>query len=372
VSSASVTAGPARVPFNDLSRGHRELQGELEDAARGVVERGDFILGSEVATFEEEFAGFVGAEHCVGVGSGTAALLLALLAVGVEPGGAVVLPANTYIATALAVRQAGATPRFVDCHVETGAIDIDAAREASAGAAALMPVHMYGHASDMEGIAAISAERGIPVIEDAAQAHGASDTTGSCGTLSDAAGFSFYPGKNLGALGDAGAVTTGSGEIEQRLRRLRHLGQKGKNVHVELGWNERLDTIQAAFLRVKLRHLQQANERRREVAARYLDALPQPYSAIVPREGTVSSWHLFPVLHPERDRVREALAEQGIDTGIHYPVACPHHSVLQLDHTPGSFPNAERIAAESLTLPMFGEMTDEEADRVLEALDRSS
>jgi dTDP-4-amino-4,6-dideoxygalactose transaminase len=364
------------IPLVDLHAQFEEIRPEVDAAIRRVLERGDFILGREVGEFEKAFAGFIGTRHCVGVASGTDALFLALKALGCGAGDKVLIPANTFIATALAVSYAGATPVLVDVDPETYTIDVEAARRAlSAGVKAIMPVHLYGQPADMERVLAFAEEKGLLVIEDAAQAHGAVHCSGRCGTLGRAAGFSFYPGKNLGAYGDGGAICTDDEGLAGRLRELRNWGSTVKYVHPVQGFNTRLDTVQAAILLVKLARLARWNEQRRQVASWYREALgPLRDEVGLPGEApwTVEHvYHLFVVemLRADRDEVLAKLHKDGVGAGIHYPT--PIHlqgAYAELGQGPGSFPVTEKAAGRILSLPLYPEMTREQVEKVSRAL----
>jgi dTDP-4-amino-4,6-dideoxygalactose transaminase len=355
------------VPFVDLRRQHAPIAAELRRAVDRVIERGDFVLGEEVERFEGEFADHVGAGECAGVASGTAALHLALRALGVGPGDEVVVPGHTFAATALAVVHAGAEPVFCDVSETTGLID-PAAAEAACGprTAAIVPVHLYGRVCDMGALLALAERRGIAIVEDAAQAHGASLDGRMAGSFGAAAAFSFYPSKNLGALGDGGAVCTSDPGLARRVRELRNLGQREKGLHAAAGLNERLDTLQAAALRVKLPHLTEWNRQRAAAADSYAERLPAHARTIPSREGAVDVHHLFPVRLPDRDAARERLARAGVATGLHYTPPA-HRQPAFADGAP-ALPNAEAWAAEELSLPMFPGIRDDEVARVCEAL----
>ena len=359
------------VPFVGLSRQHAALSAELSAAFERVVRTDAFILGGEVEAFEREFADYSRAEQCVGVASGTAALTLALVGAGVGAGDEVVVPAHTFIASALGVLHAGATPVFCDVQPDTGLIDA-ASAEAVVGprTAAIVAVHLYGQACDMKAINAVGRRHGLFVLEDAAQAHGAECGGERVGSLGDAAAFSFYPSKNLGALGDGGAVCSGDAKFAERVRELRHLGQRGKGEHVLVGYNERLDGLQAALLRVKLPHLDKWNAARQTHAARLREALPRELVLLAERSGSPCVYHLFPVRHPERDRLAELLRGEGLQVGLHYSPAMHRHAAfadLPPESRPIELPHAEAWAAEELSLPMFAELSEAEVDRVIEA-----
>ena len=360
--------GPAELPFLDLGAMHAELRPRLDTAYARVVDSNWLILGREVEAFEREFAEYCGARHCIGVANGLDALFITLKAMGIGTGDEVIVPSNTYIATWLAVSYAGATPVPVEPDLRT--YNIDPARIEAAitpATRAIMPVHLYGQPADMDPITAIARKHNLKVVEDAAQAHGARYKGRRTGTLGDAAGFSFYPGKNLGALGDGGAVVTSDDSLADRLRVLRNYGSRVKYHNEVKGFNSRLDELQAAFLREKLVLLDNWNERRSGVAARYLEGLANsglvlPY---VP-EWAQPVWHLFVVRHPERNRLQAQLGELGIGTMIHYPIP-PHlqpaYSELELKR--GDFPVAERIHDEVLSLPMWPQMDESIKRRVI-------
>jgi dTDP-4-amino-4,6-dideoxygalactose transaminase len=361
----------SRIPFLDVPAAYMELQKELHAAARRVMASGQFILGPEVTAFEEEFAAYCGTRHAVGVGSGLDALRLILLAHDVGPGDAVIVPSNTFIATWLAVSQTGARPLPVE--PEPGTHNITVAAVAAAitpSTKAIMPVHLYGQPADMDGLLGLGRDRGIPVIEDAAQAHGARYRGRRAGALGDAAGFSFYPVKNLGALGDGGAVTTDDHALAERVRFLRNYGSRVKYEHDVPGLNSRLDSLQAAFLRIKLRHLDVWNERRRALATRYMKRLAGVGELVLPTvaEWADPVWHLFVVRHPQRDELQARLGEAGVDTIIHYPIP-PHLSGAYAAGFHGTrLPIAERLADEVLSLPIGPHLPLQDADRVSETV----
>ena len=364
------------VPFVDLPLQQRQLKAELEPAIGEVLSKCNFVLGQEVATFEREFSAFVGAKHCVGVGSGTDALQLILRALGIGSGDEVITVANTFIATVEAITYVGATPVLVDCAPDTYLIDADAIERAvTQRTRAIIPVHLYGQPVDIDPILAIAAKYNIKVVEDAAQAHGAAWKDGrKCGMVGVAAGFSFYPGKNLGAYGDGGAITTSDDEIAGHLRLLRNWGSEVKYFHQIKGFNSRLDTIQAAVLGVKLKHLERWNAARNSIAKRYRQRLSNLPSVVLPKEAPWCGrhiYHLFVVRLPDHDRdtVARELGERGVQTGIHYPR--PVHlqkAYADLEQGPGSFPHAEEACRQILSLPIFPEMTVEQADHVASTL----
>lgn len=363
---------PLKIPFLDLAATHESLREELEDAIRAVISGGIFVGGPFVEVFEREFAAFCACEHAAGVGSGTEALWLALLACGVGPGDEVVTVPSTFIATAEAISYCGAKPVFVD--VEERSRTMDPARLEAAitpKTRAVVPVHLFGQPADMDPILAIARERRIFVIEDACQAHGAEYKGRRAGSMGDAGCFSFYPGKNLGALGEAGAVVTNNSELARRVRMLRDHGQARKYHHTFVGWNSRMDGIQAAVLRVKLKRLEEWNAARRRNAAFYNDLLAGEEGVATPVEAPYARhvYHLYAPRVPHRDRLIAALAEEGIECGIHYPV--PLHlqeAYRPLNHRRGDFPEAERLAEEVLSLPMYPELTLSRIERVAESL----
>jgi dTDP-4-amino-4,6-dideoxygalactose transaminase len=355
-----------------LQAQYRNLQAELAPALAAVMETGDFILGKALAAFEEAFARFVGTRHAVGVGSGTDALMLTLKVLGIGHEDKVIIPANTFIATACAVTHCGAIPVLGDVDPLSFNLDMEKVRRIlPAGTRAIIPVHLYGQPANMEAIQDFAKEKGLIIVEDAAQAHGAVHANGSCGTLGRAAAFSFYPGKNLGAYGDGGAVCTDDDELASRLRLLRNIGSEEKYVHPVVGYNSRLDSLQAAILLVKLGHLHDWNRKRRLVADWYREDLGDLSHELEP--PLEASWcrqhvyHLFVVrlLRADRDRVIRHLRASGIAAGIHYPVPIHCHGAYQhLGHGPGSFPVTERLAASILSLPMYPELTRQQVKAI--------
>jgi dTDP-3-amino-3,4,6-trideoxy-alpha-D-glucose transaminase len=360
------------VPFVDLVAQYESIAEEIDRAFHEVTASAQYILGARVERFEEEFAQFVGAAHAVGVGSGLDALRLGLLALDVGPGDEVILPANTYIATALSVSEVGATVILVDCDAETYNIDPSLVAAAVTGRTrALLPVHFAGQAAEMEPLLELAKTRGLLVVEDAAQSHGTLYQGRPCGSLGDVACFSFYPGKNLGAYGDGGMVTTNDPGVVERTRLLRNYGERAKYDHVVKGVNSRLDGLQAAFLTAKLQHLPSWNEARRRHADAYISELQGVGDLAFQRrsESSTHVYHLFIVETGERDALREFLTERGIQTGIHYPI--PIHlqeAYRDLGFGPGSFPHAEALARRALSLPMYPELTEEQIGRVAGAV----
>jgi dTDP-4-amino-4,6-dideoxygalactose transaminase len=354
----------------DLGRQHRTIAAELTQAFERVVGASSFVLGEEVEAFEREFASACEAGHCVGVASGTAALTIAFQAAGIGPGDEVVVPAHTFIASALGAVHAGATPVFCEVEDGTGLID-PAAAEAVIGerTAAIVGVHLYGQMCDVRALSELAAKHGLALIEDAAQAHGASRDGFGPGRLSTAAAYSFYPSKNLGALGDAGAIVTGDEALAQRARELRNLGQRAKGEHLVTGWNERLDGLQAALLRAKLPHLPAWSAARRAHAAAYGRALSGSGLRLLGEApGSEPVYHLYPVRTPARDALAAELAAAGVGTGVHYSPACyAQPPFAGSAPVPGSFPVADAWAAEELSLPMFPELTAAEIEAVAES-----
>ncbi|MBU0673514.1 MAG: DegT/DnrJ/EryC1/StrS family aminotransferase [Proteobacteria bacterium] len=352
------------VPFVDLQAEFREVDGEVSAAIRNVVQKGNFVLGPEVEGFEEAFARYVGSSCCIGVSSGTDALRMALEGIGISAGDEVIVPVNTFVATALAVTAIGAVPRFVDSVDESFLLDIAKAHEAvNSRTRAVIPVHLYGRMVAAEDLASFD----LPVIEDAAQAHGQDCQGRRAGSVGRAGCFSFYPSKNLGAYGDGGAITTSDEELRDRLRLLRNYGQSRKYHHEIKGGNHRLDAIQAAVLRVKLKSLDRWNQCRRAAAAYYTNHLKDGIS----RPTGESVYHLYVIRVGNRDRLQGKLAEAGIDTGIHYPV--PLHLApcfKELGGRQGDFPVAERAAREILSLPMSPFITSEQQEYVVEKVNK--
>jgi dTDP-4-amino-4,6-dideoxygalactose transaminase len=361
-----------KVPFLDLQAIHGPLHAELIEGVQRVLVRGSYILGPEVEAFEEEFASFCGTEHAIGVGNGLDALHLALRGLGIGPGDEVIVPGNTFIATWLAVTMAGATPVPVDPDPITHLVTADAVAAAvTPRTAAVMPVHLYGRLVDMASINALARRHGLAVLEDAAQAHGASLDGQRAGSFGDAGGFSFYPGKNLGALGDGGAITTDDADLAARVRKLRNNGSAAKYVHEVIGVNSRLDEVQAAMLRVKLRHLDTWNDQRRRIADLYATALE--WSSVdyaeLPAHGPSHVWHLYVVRTPERAALQEHLARAGIETLVHYPTP-PHLQEAYEDELPvdPDLPISEQLSEEVLSLPMGPHLRAHHVERVADAV----
>jgi dTDP-4-amino-4,6-dideoxygalactose transaminase len=348
---------------------YEELKGELDQAYQRVMDSGWYILGAEVEAFEREFAAYLGAKHCVGVGNGLEALQLILMGYGIGAGDEVIVPANTYIASWLAVSYTGAGPVPVEPDPGTYNLDPRLVEEAlTPRAKAIMPVHLYGQPVEMETIWQVAEKHGLKVIEDAAQGHGGKFRERMVGDLGDAAGFSFYPTKNLGAFGDAGAVVTNDDELADKVRVLRNYGSRVKYYNEVKGHNSRLDPLQAAFLRVKLKRLDEWNRRRDRIAKHYLDHLRSAPDLGLPQipPGVLPVWHLFVVSHPERDRLQAYLKAQGIGTMIHYPVP-PHLSEAyrEMGCRPGDYPITEKMADTFLSIPIGPHLSMEDVDYVI-------
>lgn len=363
-----------RVPFVDLRGQYEEIKADVGTGINEVLGRCDFILGSKVKEFEQEFSSYCGVKYASGVASGTDALHLALKALGVGEGDEVITQANTFIATVLAISYTGATPVFVDIDPETYNLDTSRLEQAvSERTKAILPVHLYGQTAGMDRVSEVAARHNLFVVEDACQAHGAyyhgGRGTKRAGALSDIAAFSFYPGKNLGAYGDAGALTTENPELFEKIRLLRDYGQAEKYHHVVKGYNSRLDTLQAAVLLVKLKHLDRWNNLRISHAARYTELLDGIPELKLPRfkksEKPEHVFHLFVVRAEERDGLIDFLNGRNISTGIHYPVPAHLHDAFKdLGYKKGDFPVTEKYSGEILSLPMFPELRDEQITHV--------
>lgn len=357
--SVTLSENQHSVPFVDLAAQYAAIAGDVHEAISRVLRDADFILGRDVRAFEEEFAAYCGAGWAVGVDSGTSALELALRACGVGPGDEVIVPANTFIATALAVSCAGAMPVLVDVDETSYTIDVDQMEKAvGPRTKAIIPVHLYGHPADMDPIMEIARRRGLMVVEDACQAHGSRYKGRRVGAIGHAAAFSFYPGKNLGAYGDGGMVVTSDARIAESIRLLRNYGQREKYHHLSKGFNRRLDSLQAAVLRVKLRHLDDWNAMRRQHAELYRRRLARSGVNLPAAADDVEHvWHLFVIQTEDRDGLQGHLASRGISTGIHYPI--PIHlqpAYHSLGLTRGAFPASEQAARRILSLPIFPEL----------------
>jgi dTDP-4-amino-4,6-dideoxygalactose transaminase len=358
------------VPFVDLVGEHRRLRATLEDAVRGVLASGRFVLGPELAAFEEEFAAYCGVGHCVGVASGTDALIIALRACGVGPGDEVITPSFTFFAAPLAIASVGAIPVFVDVEASTGLLDADQAAEAiTPRTRAIVPVHLYGRCVDLRPLEALAAERDLWLIEDAAQAHGARCSGRQAGSVGHVGCFSFYPSKNLGAYGDGGAVVTSDPRLAEQVRLLRNYGQRSKYHHESLGLNSRLDELQAAILRRKLPYLDGWNQARRKVAALYTSLIDPSLRPPDAGAGEEHVFHLYVIRTERRDGVRRFLSEHGVETSIHYPV--PAHLQPAFSEVPavlGELPVTERLAREVLSLPMFPTISRDQVGFVVDRL----
>ena len=361
------------IPFVSFKPMEKELDTELRAAFDRVLTNSWYIEGKEDETFEKAFAEYIGTSYCIGVGNGLDALMLSLKALGIGPGDEVIVPSNTYIATALAVTYVGATPVFVEPDIRTYNIDPSLIEAAITDKTkAIMPVHLYGQAADMDKIMAIAEMHDLKVIEDCAQAHGATYKGKTVGTFGDAAGFSFYPGKNLGALGDAGAAVTSDKNLADKIRALGNYGSDYKYHHIYKGNNSRLDELQAAFLGVKLASLDKMNEERRRIADCFLagiqnDKITLPYVA----PDTVPVWHIFAIRCDERDAFEKYLKDAGIGTNKHYPI--PMHlqeCYADLGYKEGDFPIAEEISRTELSLPMYYGLTDSEIDYIIETINK--
>ena len=363
------------IPLVDLAWQTAEIADDVREGFDAVIASNAFILGPQVGDFESEFAAFVGVSHCIGVGSGTDALELGLRAMGIGEGDEVIVPANTFIASALAVVRAGARPVLVDVDSTHSLIDPEAvSASVTDRTRAIMPVHLYGQMAPMDALEALAGERSLQIIEDAAQSQGARQGGRSAGSIGAVSATSFYPGKNIGPFGDAGAVLTDDGAIAEAAGRLRNWGSDVKYHHPEIGFNTRLDTLQAVVLAAKLGRLAGWNQLRRDAAARYEALLSGCEGVVLPQvaPGNEHVWHLYTVRVAERDRVLAAMNAAGIGAGIHYPV--PIHlqgAFSSMGLGTGSFPEAERSANEVLSLPLFPGITEEQQTRVAEALRRA-
>lgn len=360
-----------KIPFVSFKPMEKELDKELRNAFERVYTRSWYIEGQEDKNFEKAFAEFCGVKYCVGVGNGLDGLMLALKALQIGPNDEVIVPSNTYIATALAVTYVGAKLVFVEPDIRTFNIDPSKIKEAiTPNTKAIMPVHLYGQPCDMEPIMYIAKKHNLYVIEDCAQAHGATYKGKTIGSFGTAAGFSFYPGKNLGALGDAGATVTNSAEVAEKVRALGNYGSDYKYHHILKGNNSRLDEMQAAFLGAKLPHLEKMNEERRRIAKKYLEGIKNS-EIILPYviDDVIPVWHIFAIRCQRRDELESYLKENGIGTNKHYPI--PMHlqeCYKDLGYKKGDFPIAEEISETELSLPMYYGMTDEEIQYVIEKI----
>lgn len=355
------------IEYSNLKPIHNQIRQELDVAYSSVMDRGWYIMGEQLELFEQEYAAYCGTKYCVGVGNGLDALHLILEGFGIGEGDEVIVPANTYIATALAVSYCGAIPVFVDCDPVT--FNIDAAKieeRITDRTKAIIAVHLYGCMADMATIIGVAKKYNLRVIEDAAQAHGAVYKGKKAGSIGDAAGFSFYPGKNLGAFGDAGAITTNDKELADRIRVLRNYGSDVKYHHIYKGYNSRLDEMQAAFLRVKLRYLDRWTEERRQIANYYLEHIHRDDVIMASgKNGLENVWHIFPIMAKNRCELQRCMLEHGIQTLNHYPI--PIHmqkAYVELGYKNGDFPVAERCANCEVSLPLWVGMTEKECNIV--------
>lgn len=362
-----------KIPFVSFLPMEKELSDDIRDSFNRVFTRSWYIKGIEDEAFERAFAEYCGAKYCIGVGNGLDALMLCLKALDIGAGDEIVVPSNTYIATALAVTYVGATPVFVEPDIKTFNINPDLIETAiTAKTKAIMPVHLYGQACDMDQILRIAKKYGLRVVEDCAQAHGATYKGQKVGTFGDAAGFSFYPGKNLGALGDAGAVVTNDEELAKKIRALGNYGSDYKYHHILKGNNSRLDELQAAFLRAKLPHLDRMNVERRRIAQMYTEGIKNP-KVIIPfvSDKCTPVWHVYGIRCAERDALDKYLNEKGIGTNKHYPI--PLHlqeCYKDLNISKGALPVAEAISATELSIPIYYGMTNEEIQYVIDSINK--
>ena len=362
-----------RIPFLNFQPMNNDVREEIYKSFERVFESKWYILGQEVEAFEKEFANYCGVKHCIGVANGLEALFLILVAYGIKEGDEVIVPSNTYIATALAVSYAGARPVFVEPKIETYNIDPDLIEEKiTARTRAIIPVHLYGQPADMDPIIELAKKYNLKIIEDSAQAHGALYKNQKTGNLGDAAGFSFYPGKNLGAYGDGGCVTTNDDELAFKVKTLRNYGSQKKYHNIFKGYNSRLDELQAAFLRVKLKYLDKWNAERKKIASYYLENIRNP-KIILPRviEDVEHVWHLFVVRTENRDKFQQYLSEHGIETLIHYPI--PMHlqpAYKDLNLAKGDLPIAEKISEEVISLPIWPGMSEKELAHIVETINK--
>jgi dTDP-4-amino-4,6-dideoxygalactose transaminase len=365
----------SKVPFLDLWSQHLPLLSEINLAINEVIESSAFAGGRFVAAFEAEFAAYCDVPYGIGVGSGTEAIWLSLLACGVGPGDEVITVPSTFMATAEAISHCGARPVFVDVDERTYTMNPEALKAAlTARTKAIIPVHLFGQPADMDPIVDFGRKHGLYVIEDACQAHGATYKGKRVGTFGETACFSFYPGKNLGAFGEAGAIVTRSAELDEKIKILRDHGQVRKYFHSAIGWNCRMDGIQAAVLRIKLRQLEAANQRRCNHAAQYDAGLRECEGVITPTRASYARhvYHIYAIRVSNRDEIMKCLADQGIATGIHYPVPVHLQEAYQnLGYVPGAFPIAERCAGEFVSLPMYPELTHSQVEQVIECVNEA-
>jgi dTDP-4-amino-4,6-dideoxygalactose transaminase len=368
---ATQTSPKVNVPLADLKVQFGQIRMEVLAALEEVAESTAYVLGPKVAAFEKDFAAYAGAKHAIGVNSGTSALHLALIAAGVQAGDEVISVPMTFIATSWAISYAGATPVYVDVDPDTATMDASQVeKRITSKTKALLPVHLYGQPADMEPLLEISRKQGIPIVEDVAQAHGATYRGQKAGTMGFAGCFSFYPGKNLGAYGEAGAVITNDDAAAARMRALRDHAQEQRYHHNEIGFNYRMDGFQGAVLGIKLKHIERWTLARIALAEKYLELMGDlPIELPVHRGDRRHVWHLFVARHSRRDAIRAELEKRGVQTGLHYPI--PLHlqkAYRHLGYQQGEFPVAERIGRECLTLPLFPEMTAQQQAAVIDGL----
>ncbi len=359
------------IKFGILDRMHDEIREEIDEAIKRVIDNSYYISGPYLEQFEERFAKYLGCKYCIGVGNGLDGLKLSLLALGIGEGDEVILPSHTFIATALAVSDCKATPIFVECDEKTFNIDPSKIEEKiTSKTKAIMVVHLYGQCADMDPIIEIAKKHNLKIVEDAAQAHGATYKGKKAGNLGDVAEFSFYPGKNLGCLGDGGCVVTNDPEIADKLRKLRNYGSSKKYVHEMKGINSRLDEIQASVLLAKLPHLDRWNERRIEIANMYLNGIKNP-KIVLPeiQDGNEHVWHQFVVMVENREEFQEYLMDNEIQTMIHYPIAI-HKQEAYREFNDLELPIAEKIAKEVLSLPMYYGLTDDEVNYIINIINK--
>jgi dTDP-4-amino-4,6-dideoxygalactose transaminase len=361
------------IPFVDLKSQYNSIKDEINTAVLNVLESAQFILGDEVLALEQEFSAYCGTEHGVALNTGTSALHLALLAAGIGPGDEVITVPFTFVATVAAIAYTGATPVFVDIDPVSYTIDVNQIEKAiTAKTKAIMPVHLYGQPADMDPIMEIAQRHGLKVIEDAAQAHRSEYKGRRVGSIGDIGCFSFYPGKNLGAYGEGGMAVTNNPEYDRTMRMLRDWGQESRYHHVLKGYNYRMDGVQGAILRVKLRYLDQWTEARRTRAAQYderLADLSLKTPVVMPYSYHV--YHIYAVRSPQRDRLQAALKANGVQTGIHYPIPVYlQPAYADLGYHLGAFPNSEKVAEEEFSLPLYAELTSTQVDTVAECLQR--
>ena len=360
------------VPFLNLKLNTQSIWSELRSTVDEVVREAQFILGPHVQTFEASFAAYCGAKHCVGLNNGTTALHMALLAFDIGPGDEVITTPHSWISTSWGIAYTGARPVFVDIDRKSYNLDPSLVEAAiTPRTKAVLPVHLYGQAADMTALHEICERHNLVLVEDAAQAHGAQHSGRTAGSIGDAACFSFYPGKNLGAFGEAGAVTTNSDQVARRIRCLRDHAQDGRHNHVEIGYNTRMEGLQGAVLNAKLKHLPTWTQQRRNHASFYLDELKDSPGLTLPAVSDPMShvWHLFVVLVNDRDQFRADLERRGVATGIHYPTPIPYQPAFKhLGYRPGQFPVTEDVMSRCVSLPMFPELTIEQRDYVVTAI----